>query len=112
MMPSPVPDAASAMVTSLPAVSDLAVSPRTLAGTSAASDSSGVRGFQLELAVGEPEPVGGEQRDRRAVDLDPDAGQHRQHVVAAGRGDRLGHGVGERSLGTVPVAAGMSGSVG
>ena len=35
-----------------------------------------------------------------------------QHVVAAGGGDRLGDGVGEPSLCTVPVAAGMSGRVG
>ncbi len=47
MMPSPAPPRERAMVTSAPAVSDLAVSPSTLAGTRAATDSSGVRGFQL-----------------------------------------------------------------
>ena len=40
MMPSPVPPLASAMVTLLPAVRDLAVSASTFAGTSAAAEAS------------------------------------------------------------------------
>ena len=47
MMPSPAPPLASAMVTWLPAVSDLAVSASTLAGTSAAADASVVPGSQV-----------------------------------------------------------------
>ncbi len=100
------------MVTSGPAVSALAVSPSTLAGTSAAREASGLLGFQVELAVREPEPVGGEQRDRRAGDLEANAGQHRQHVVAAGGRDRLGHGVRELVGRHGAGGAGMSGRVG
>ena len=55
----------------------------------------GRAGVPRQLALGEPEPVGGEHRDRVAVELEPDAGQHRQHVVATGRGDGLADGVGE-----------------
>ena len=96
MMPSPAPEADSAMVTSTPAVSDLAVSASTRAGTRAAPLDVGAARVPVELAQAEPEPVGGQQRDASALDLDPDAGQHRQHVVAAGGGDRLRDGVGER----------------
>ena len=58
------------MEISLPPTSALAVSARTLAGTSAAASMSGADGDQVELALGEPEPVGGEHRDRVAVELD------------------------------------------
>ena len=85
------------MVTSVPPVSDFAVSASTLAGTSAAAETS--------VALRVPRAArGGESRNRSvasseivvALDLDPDTGQHRQHVVAAGGGDRLGDRVGEQ----------------
>ena len=84
------------MVTSVPEVSDLAVSASTLAGHQRGGRHVGGARVPLELAQREPEAVGGQQRDRRALDLDPDAGEHRQHVVAAGGGDGLGDGVGEQ----------------
>ena len=95
------------MVTSVPAVSDLAVSASTRAGTRAAADTSVAPGLHSSSRRREPEAVGGQQRDRGALDLDPDTGEHREHVVAAGRGDGLGDRVRRTaSLRTVPVACG------
>ena len=95
------------MVTSVPAVSDLAVSAEHLGRHQRGRRHVGAARVPGELAEREPEAVGGEQRDRRALDLDPDAGEHRQHVVAAGGGDRLGDRVRRTGrCGTVPVACG------
>ena len=97
--PSPELPAASATATvSLPA-SDFAVSARVLAGTRATASRPGCSGAPGQLAHGQPVAVGGGQGHGVAVDLDPDAGEDGQRVVAAG-GDRdLGDGVGERPAG-------------
>ena len=83
------------MVTSAPDVSDLAVSPSTLAGTRAATEASGVCGFQVSSRC--------ERRKRSVASSDivePSISMRTpvstgQHVVATGGGDRLGDGVGE-----------------
>ena len=101
-------------MTSAPEASDFAVSARVRAGTSAvALHAVGPPGCHVQLAYGQPVAVGRGQGQPVAVDLDPDAGEHRQRVVAAG-GDRdLRDGRGER-VGSrqCPEAAGISGSVG
>ena len=56
-------------------------------------------GVPVQLAHREAVPVGGEQRHRVAVDLDPDPGEDRQGVAAVGRDRDLGNGLGEE----VPV---------
>ena len=101
------------MVTSLPAVSDLAVSPSTLAGTSAAMDSSGVRGLQ---------PTSRCESRKRSVassEIWEPSISIRTPVSTGSMSSRpaavtaWADGVGElRRSGTVPVAVGMSGSVG
>ena len=97
---------------SSPLVSDLAVSCRVFAGTSATAEMSGCSGFQSSSRTAKPVAVGGGQGDPVALDLDPDAGQHRQRVVAAG-GDRgLATAAAKTSPETVPVAVGICGSAG
>ena len=66
----------------------------------------------VQLADGQAVPVGRGEREPVAVDLQPDAGQHRQRVVAPGGDGDLGDGGGEFSLSTVPAVVGMLGSVG
>ena len=63
----------------------------------------------LQLADGEAVAVGGGERDRRAVDLDADAGEGREGVVAAGGDGHLSHGGGEGDAGD---RAGRTGHVG
>ena len=66
-----------------------------------------------QLANRKPEPVGGRQNHLLAGDLDPDAGQHRQRVVAAGGDGDLTDGLGEQlRRTTTPVSSGRAGSVG
>ena len=108
MMPSPVepaPAPDSAMVSVSLCARLLAASASVRAGTSTwTSAAVGSPGFQRQLADGEPVAVGGGEGELVAVDLEPDAGEHRQRVVAAG-GDRdLGDG--GRELGAVDRAGG------
>ena len=56
---------------------------------------AGLLGRPGELACRQPVAVGGHQRQLLAVDLDPDSGENRQRVVAAGRDRDLAHGTGE-----------------
>ena len=100
------------MVTSVPLVSDLAVSPSTLAGTSAARVSSGVRGLQLSSRC--------ESRNRSVASseiVEPSISM-RTPVRTGSMSSRPAAvtawptACANASLGTVPVAAGMSGSVG
>jgi hypothetical protein len=49
----------------------------------------------VQFAHGQPVAVGRGQRHGLAVDLDPDAGQHRDRVVPAGGDGHLGDGGGE-----------------
>lgn len=53
-------------------------------------------GVPAHLTDSEPVPVGGEERDGLAVDLDTDAGEERQGLVPAGGDRHLGHRLGER----------------
>ena len=95
MMPSPVPLAASAIVTSPPPVSDLAVSPRTLAGTSAAMDASGVRGLQSSSTwLSRNRSVASSEMVEPSISIRTPVSTG-QHVVATGGGHRLGDGVRE-----------------
>ncbi len=64
-------------------------------------------GVPVQLAHGEPVAVGGEQRHRVALDLDPHAGEDRQGVAAVGRDGHLGDGLGEQVA--VDGAAGLGG---
>ena len=100
------------MVTSLPLVSDLAVSPSTLAGTRAATVSSGVRGSQPSSRC--------ESRKRsvaRSEIVEPSISM-RTPVSTGSMSSRpaavtaWATAWAKWSLATVPVAAGMSGSVG
>ena len=100
------------MVTSPPAVSDLAVSPSTLAGTRAAREASGVRGFQSSSRW--------ESRNRSVASseiVEPSI-SIRTPVSTGSMSSRpaavtaWATACANWSLGTVPVAAGMSGSVG
>jgi hypothetical protein len=72
-----------------------------------------VLGLPVELAHREPEAVGGGEREPAALDLQPDAGEHRQGVVAAGGHRHLRDGGGEdvagdrcRPAAAWPAAAG------
>ncbi len=112
MIPSPEPVAASAMVTSGPAVRDFAVSPSTLAGTSAASDASGLWGFHVSSRC--------ERRNRSVASsaiVDPEISS-RTPVSTGSMSSRpaavtaWATAWANWSLGTVPLAAGMSGRVG
>ena len=77
--------------------------------TRATSSIAGVGGFPVEFAHGQAVAVGGQQRNRRAVDFDADARQQGQGVVAR-RGDRhLGDGLGERGGVDRADARGLSG---
>ena len=100
------------MVTSPPAVSDLAVSPSTRAGTSAAADSSGVRGLQSSSRC--------ESRNRSVASsemVEPSI-SIRTPVSTGSMSSRpaavtaWATACAKASLATVPVAAGMSGRVG
>ncbi len=98
-MPSPAPPWASAMVTSPPSgPSVLAVSLQRAGRHQRVDADLRVVGAPLQLAHGEPVAVGGEQGDVAAAELEPDAGHHRQRLVAAGGdrdlGDRRGEGGG------------------
>ena len=100
------------MVTSGPAVSDLAVSPSTLAGTRAASEASGLWGFQVSSRC--------ESRKRSVASsaiVEPEIS--RRTPVSTGSMSSRPAAVtacatawANWSLGTVPLAAGMSGSDG
>ena len=112
MMPSPVPPAASAIVTSLPAVSERAVSPRTRAGTSAASDSSGLWGCHSSSRC--------ESRKRSVASMEIELPEISMRTpVSTGSMSSRPAAVtacctawAKTSLETVPVAAGMSGRAG
>ena len=100
------------MVTSGPAVSDLAVSPSTLAGTSAAREASGLLGFQSSSRW--------ESRKRSVASsaiVDPEIST-RTPVSTGSMSSRpaavtaWATAWANCSLRTVPDAAGMSGSVG
>ena len=99
------------MVTSLPAVSDRAVSPSTRAGTSAASDSSGLLGCHSSSRW--------ESRNRSVASIeivDPEI-SIRTPVSTGSMSSRpaavtaWATACEKTSLDTVPVAAGMSGMV-
>ena len=113
-MPSPAPPrGASAISTSAPVPpSALAVSASVLAGTSAMAEKSGCSGCQLQLPDGQAVAVGRGQRDRVALDLHADAGEHRQRVVPAGGHGDLADGRGEHVAAHRPAAGGMVGSDG
>ena len=94
MRSTPVP-VASATVTEPALPSDFAASSSVRARTSATVEMSGRRRLPRQLAQREPVAVGREERDLLALDLDADAREQRERVVAA-RGDRdLGDGVRE-----------------
>src|SRR3954466_10264113 len=112
MMPSPEPEVARAIVTSVPLVSDLAVSPRTLAGTSATTVSSGVRGSQVSSRW--------ESRNRSVASseiVEPSI-SIRTPVSTGSMSSRPAAGTAWAAAGaeapreTVPVAAGISGRLG
>ena len=112
MRPSPAPLALSAMVTSAPDVSDFAVSPSTLAGTSAATDSSGDCGFQVSSRC--------ESRKRSVASsaiVEPSI-SIRTPVSTGSMSSRpaavtaWATACAKSALDTVPVAEGISGSVG
>ena len=65
----------------------------------------GRRGVPVQLAHRQAVAVGGEQRHRVALDLDPHAGEDRQGVAAVGRDGHLGDGLGEQVA--VDGAAGL-----
>ena len=110
--PSPAPLELRAIVTSAPEVSDLAVSPSTLAGTSAATDSSGDWGFQVSSRC--------ERRKRsvaRSAMVEPSI-SIRTPVSTGSMSSRpaavtaCATAWAKSALETVPVAEGISGSVG
>jgi hypothetical protein len=49
-------------------------------------------GVPLKIAQAGAEAIGRHQRDGRALELETDAGQEREHLVASGRGTGLRHG--------------------
>jgi hypothetical protein len=61
-----------------------------------------------QLAHCKPEPVGGRQNHLLAGNLDADAGQHRQRVIAAGGNGNLTDGLGEQLRGDDTRLVGQS----
>ena len=95
IMPSPAPPVDSASVTSAAPVSALAVSASVRAGTSAVADRSDCSRLPRQRADREPVAVGRGEGELVALDLHPDAGEHRQRVVPAGGERHLGDRGGE-----------------
>ena len=87
--------AANATDTGTPGTMTRAASARVRPGTRAIARIPGLCGRPVQVAHGQPVPVGGRQRHHVAADVQAHAGEHGQRVVAAGGREHLRHGRGQ-----------------